>query len=137
MVLMPGLSPIYDLVSAGGHPLPLEVILGAGTAGGSRIIGMRRDDSIWTLVVTAIAVTINQCVSRLAFFQRMSFEAWGFLSRSADRRRYQAYKRIIKNAPRNPVSKTAAATKRLKASSSSPIKYKPLEVDPWICGNAL
>jgi hypothetical protein len=59
MVLMPGLSPIYDLVSAGGHPLPLEVILGAGTAGGSRIIGMRRDDSIWTLVVTAIAVTIN------------------------------------------------------------------------------
>jgi hypothetical protein len=25
----------------------------------------------------------------------------------------------------------------LKASSSSPIKYKPLEVDPWICGNAL
>jgi hypothetical protein len=27
--LMPGLSPIYDLVSAGGHPLPLEVILGA------------------------------------------------------------------------------------------------------------
>ena len=36
-----------------------------------------------------------------------------------------------------PVSKTAAATKRLKASSSSPIKYKPLEVDPWICGNAL
>jgi hypothetical protein len=29
MVLMPGFSPIYDLVSAGGHPLPLEVILGA------------------------------------------------------------------------------------------------------------
>jgi hypothetical protein len=61
----------------------------------------------------------------------------GHIRSSNSRRRYQAYKRIIKNAPRNPVSKTATATKRPKASSSSPIKYKPLEVDPWICGNAL
>src|ERR1700738_4351089 len=61
----------------------------------------------------------------------------GHIRSSNSRRRHQAYKRIIKKTPRKPGSKTAAATKRLKASSSSPIKYKPLEVDPWICGNAL
>ena len=124
-----------------------------GTAGGSRIIGMRRDDSIWTLVVTAIAVTINPvrksiglsssgCLSKPGDFYpgpQIVFGSLmaGHIRSSNSRRCYQAYKRIIKNAPRNPVSKTAAATKRLKASSSSPIKYKPLEVDPWICGNAL